>query len=257
MASPAPCRRVQSCVPLGLFLALALGVARADAEPAVPAATASGTARREQNVTASAQRRRELEDLRREDIAAQLALLGVPLKWQDHSLAELVDWRDRIEAAVTLRVQYRVDVDWRVISLRELIDMRLRAAKASELSSRFGIRVDWRRYSWVALESLRRQMSRSDRRDAVDPVAGDALAVPGSVGRARRPGARPRDPDAIIEPTFTFDTTLAWSRPFGRSGKADPDAILIPTFVTVPSPPLGRDDVIDPWVAPRRPTGRP
>jgi hypothetical protein len=203
------------------------------------------------DASAAAQRQRELDDMRREDVAAQLALLGVLLKWQDHTLAELVDWRDRIEAAVILRVQYRVDVDWRATSLRELTEMRLRAAKASELSSLYGVQVDWRRYSWVALEGLRRRMARLPAPDpASTSFASDGLAKPGSSGRPRRPGRYPRDPDAIIEPTFAFDTPLIWSRPLGRGRHSDPDAILIPTFVTVPSPPAGRDDVIDPW-APR------
>ncbi len=198
------------------------------------------------------QQRKELDDLRREDVASQLALLGIALKWQDHPLAELVDWRDRIEAAVTLRVQYRVDVDWRVTSLRELIDMRLRAAKASELASLHGVQVDWRRYSWVALEAMRRQIQMTRLSHTTAAPGTDALATPGSAGRPRRPGVRPKDPDAIIEPTFAFDTTLIWARPFGRRGKPDPDAILVPTFVTVPSPPIGPNDVIDPWEPRRR-----
>jgi hypothetical protein len=194
-----------------------------------------------------AQRRRELDDMRREDVAAQLALLGVSLKWQDYTLADLIDWRDRIDAAVTLRVQFRVDVDWKVTSLRDLTDMRLRAAKASDLSGAYGVRVDWRRYSWVALESLRRQMAKLSPVRSETPLAADGLARPGFSAHYKHLGTRPKDPDAIIEPMFAFDTPLFWSRPSNRRGKSDPDAILVPTFVTVPSPPLGRDDVIDPW----------
>jgi hypothetical protein len=180
-------------------------------------------------------------------VASQLTLLGVPLKWQEHTLAELIDWRDRIEAAVTLRVQYRVDADWRVTSLPDLIEMRLRATKASELSSLYGLRVDWRRYSWFALEDLRRQMARRRPTSSSPAFSADGLATPGSAGPPRRHGLHPRDPDAIIEPTFAFDTPLIWSRPFGRHARSDPDAILVPTFLTVPSPPVGRDDLIDPW----------
>jgi hypothetical protein len=202
-------------------------------------------------IDAAAQRRRELDDLRREDVASQLMLLGVPLKWQEHTLAELVDWRDRIEAAVTLRVQARVDADWRVTSLSDLIDMRLRAAKASELSSLYGLRVDWRRYSWIALEDLRRRMAKQQAHSSADFPA-DGLVTPGSAGSPRRHGLGPMDPDAIIEPTFAFDTPMIWSRPFGRHRKPDPDAILVPTFVTVPTPPIGRDDLIDPWSTQRR-----
>ena len=211
-----------------------------------------GNPRHETDWRSITQQRRELDDLRREDVASQLALLGVAVKWQDHTLAELVDWRDRIEAAVTLRVQYRVDVDWRVTSLRDLIDMRLRASKASELASVHGVLVDWRRYSWVALEGMRRQMQRARPDNSTAALAADALATPGSAGRPRRPGVRPKDPDAIIEPTFAFDTTLVWARPFGRRARPDPDAILVPTFVTVPSPPIGPNDVIDPWETNRR-----
>lgn len=186
------------------------------------------------DLSAPEQRRREFENLRREDVAAQLALLGVPLVWQEHTLAQLLDWRDRIEAAVTLRVQYHVDVDWRVLSLAELNDLRLRAAKAAELATLYGVRVDWRQYTWAALESMRRQVARL-RPTRAPAFADDALAAPGSAGQRRRPGRRPADPDAIIEPTFAFDTPLVWSRPFGRSGPRDPDAILVPTFVTTPT----------------------
>jgi hypothetical protein len=236
----------------GVVASFASWMPAATAESKPPAVSARASQRKPASDSA-AQRQRELNDMWREDVAAQLALLGVPLKWQDHTLAELVDWRDRIEAAVTLRVQYRVDVDWRATSLRELTEMRLRAAKASELSSLYGVHVDWRRYSWVSLEGLRRRMSTLSR----DPIgasafAADGLARPGSTGKPRRPGRYPRDPDAIIAPTFAFDTPLIWSRPFGQRAQPDPDAILIPTFVTVPSPPAGRDDVIDPW-APRSP----
>jgi len=70
--------------------------------------------------------------------------------------------------------------------------------------------------------------------------ADDALAAPGTAGVRRRLGRRPIDPDAIIEPTFAFDTPLVWARPFGRRGASDPDAILVPAFVTAPTHPLAR-----------------
>jgi len=198
-------------------------------------------------IDSPSQRRRELDDLHRQDVATELAQRGVPLKWQDHTLAELTDWRDRTDAAYTLHAQHAVDVDWRVTSLRDLTDMRLRAAKAAELSSLYGIRVDWRGYSWAALEGLRRSVVGLRAANPIPTHDADALAMPGSAGPPRRPGPIPQDPDAIIEPTFAFDTPAVWSRPFGRRGKADPDAILIPTFVSVPTPPPGRDDIIDPW----------
>ena len=229
-------------VAIGLTVAVvsALPGTSARAEPKFPGMFAS------QNDTAN-QRRRELDDLYRQDLATQLGQRGVPLKWQEHALAELTDWRDRIDAAYALRAQYAVDVDWRVTSLRDLTDMRLRAAKAAELSSLYGVRVDWRGYSWAALEGLRRSVVGLRAANPVRTHDADALAFPGSAGRPRRPGPTPKDPDAIIEPTFAFDTPLVWSRPFGQRGKSDPDAILIPTFVTVPTPPPGRDDIIDPW----------
>ena len=196
---------------------------------------------------AGSQRRRELDNLHRQDVATQLAERGIALKWQEYGLSELTDWRDRIDAATALRAQYAVGVDWRVTSLRDLTDMRLRAAKASTLSSLYGIRVDWRGYSWAALDQLLRAVVGLRVVNPIGTHDSDALALPGSAGTPRRPGPSPRDPDAIIEPTFAFDTPPVWARPFGRRGKPDPDAILIPTFVTVPTPPPGRDDLIDPW----------
>src|SRR5262245_45099003 len=66
---------------------------------------------------ALARRRREVDELQRQDVAAALGQMGIA-------------------------------VDWRTTSLEQLLDMRLRAAKAAELRARFGIAVDWRRYSW-------------------------------------------------------------------------------------------------------------
>jgi hypothetical protein len=234
---------VVSAAALCLPLTAAMGPALAQPKDAAvrvprPAATAGSAMAR--TAAAAEQKRRELEDLRREDVAAQLALLGLPLVWQEHSLAELLDWRDRIEAAVTLRVQHRVQVDWRLTSLADLNDMRLRASKAAELATQYGVRVDWRQYSWPALESMRRQVARLHPTSGASAFADDALAAPGSVGVRRRLGHRPVDPDAIIAPTFAFDTPLVWARPSGRRRAADPDAILVPAFVTAPSHPLER-----------------
>ena len=230
--SPPP-RLVPLVFAIASFVALA---ARGPAAAQGPLPRRTGAKPSAPEVSTVEQRRREVENLRREDVAAQLALLGVPLVWQEHALAQLLDWRDRIEAAVTLRVQHHVDVDWRTTSLAQLNDMRLRASKATELASQYGVRVDWRQYTWAALESLRRQVARL-RPSAAPPFADDALAAPGSVGRRRRLGRRPSDPDAIIEPTFAFGTLPFWSRPVGRRGPPDPDAILIPAFVTTSSQP--------------------
>ena len=227
-------------MPPVLILSLTLPTGAAFAEPRPPAALVT-------EADTATQRRHELDDLHRQDLSAQLAQRGVALKWQDHTLVELTDWRDRIDAAYALHAQYGVDVDWRVTSLRSLTDMRLRAAKAAELSNLYDVRVDWRRYSWVALESLRRNVAGLQGAKPPAPGPADALATPGSVGQPRRLGFRPTDPDAIIEPTFAFDSPPAWARPLGRRGVIDPDAILVPSFVSVPTPPLGRDDIINPW----------
>jgi hypothetical protein len=216
-------------------------------EPAAGAAPSSASAM-------TAEKRRALDDLKRQDLATALALRGVSLKWQDYDLTQLADWRDRIDAAYALHAQHGVDVDWRVTSLPVLSDMRVRAAKASELASAYGITVDWRLYAWGDLERLRLSAARASRGTPSTLTAGDRLAPFGSVGPARRLGTRPRDPDAIIEPTFAFDSPSVWARPFGRQAKEDPDAILVPAFVTAPSPPedgaLERDDLIDPWHPP-------
>ncbi len=219
------------------------GEGNVSAPPAIPP-------RRDPNPsTALDQQRRERDDLHREDVAAELAQMGLPLKWQAFTLDQLTDWRDRLRAAQSLRTQYGVEADWRMLSLASLTDLRLRAAKAAELSSVYGVRVDWRRYSWVALEALRREVAKlpSTAAGNVTATTANTLARPGSSQDRRRFASRSKDPDAILEPTFAFDTPMVWSRPFGRRGKTDPDAILVPTFVTVPPPPMGPDDLIDPW----------
>ena len=204
------------------------------------------------------ERQRAMDDLRRQDAAAGLAFMGVNVKWQAHTLAELTDWRARVEAAYALRSQFAVDVDWRATSLRALTDMRLRAAKASELIGVYGVAVDWRRYTWADLVRLENELARLSPDATARARTGanqddDRLAIPGTVGTRRRNGRTPRDPDAIIEPTFAFDTPIVWARPVGHHGPADPDAILVPTFVTVPRPTTGGDDLLDPWRHPRPP----
>lgn len=235
------------------------GPSPAAALPATDRGVDRGATQRTVEAAVKTQMRREAEELQRQDVAAELARLGLTVKWQDHTLGDLLDWRARIQTAQALRLHYGVEVDWRASSLSELTDMRLRAAKASELSSGYGVSVDWQRYSWAALESLRRTLARlpaletGSSASALD-LAEDALAQPffRGRGRARRsPGAK--DPDRLMAPTFAFDTPLVWSRRPGQATRWDHDALLVPTFVAVPPPTRGPDDIIDPW---RRPFDR-
>jgi hypothetical protein len=237
----------------------------------------------QRKAAAAAQRRRELEEIRRQDVIAALAKLGVAVDAHRYDLRTLTDWRDRIEAANALRASYRVDTDWRATPLPALQEMRLRAAKASELSAVYGVEVDWRRYTWRELEDLRRALARL-RPDATPVVTrdragagagarvaaapapavaalggaafGDGLVAPGTAGRPLKLGARPRDPDAIIEPTFAYELPASWARsPFATRSRRDKDAILVPSFTGVRHrPPMGKDDVIDPWHRRPRPT---
>lgn len=207
-------------------------------------------------VAAKAQMRREAEELQRQDLAAELARLGITVKWQDHTLGDLLDWRARMQTAQALRLNYGVEVDWLASSLSALTDMRLRAAKASEMSSGYGVTVDWQRYSWAALESLRRKLARlpaleTGSSPSAIALAEDALAEPGLRRRGRgRPSVGAKDPDRLMAPTFAFDTPLVWSRRPSQATRWDHDALLVPTFVAVPPPTRGPDDIIDPW---RRP----
>jgi hypothetical protein len=249
--------------------------------PAAAAASAKSqpTPEEQRKAAAAAQRRRELEDLQRHDAAAALARMGVQVDGRHSDLRALLDWCARVEAASALRAEYRVEVDWRATSLRELQEMRLRATKAATLAAIYGVEVDWQRYTWRELEDLRRALAhlRPDltpaardrdgaafanrrRLDDVPPgglAFGDGLVAPGAVGPPRKLGTRPRDPDAIIEPTFAYQLPAPWARSpiTGRLGR-DADAILIPSFnqQVRRRPPVGKDDVIDPWQRPR-PTG--
>jgi hypothetical protein len=197
---------------------------------------------------------REIEELQRQDLAGWLAYWGVPVDWNRHTLAELADWSDRIHAAAALRDSFAVYVDWQGTSLAELTDMRLRAAKAAGIAGVYGIQVDWLRYSWADLEDLRQHIGHlasvrapSGGVTALGGRPGDTLATPVAfaasgtrdpAGASRR--LLPRDPDAIMEPSFAPKASVTWTAPKdggrGRSRTLDPDAILPPTFATFSTP---------------------
>ena len=104
--------------------------------------------------------RRELDDIHRQDMATALARHNILIDWHEHKLAELVDWRDRVEVASLIGVEHDLQLDWRTMSLADLNDIRLRASKSAELASAFGVTIDWRLYSWRQLEELRRAVAR-------------------------------------------------------------------------------------------------
>ena len=201
-------------------------------------------------------RGQELYDLRRQDVATQLAARGVTASWQQQDLAELIDWRERFDAARALRDQLGLELDWRAFPLTALTDMRLRAAKAGELQARYGIAVDWRRYSWNALERLRLSLV------ALHPATaeqraweGDALAPFDPSRRAPRIRPTVHDRDAIAEPLFASAATIRADRGLVNRGprSGDPDGVLTPTFVRSPRRTDGQpndlrsDALIDPW----------
>jgi hypothetical protein len=140
------------------------------------------------------QRRRDLEDLQRQDVARTLLRFGLSVDWQEHKLAELTDWRDRVEVASALRADLGVEVDWRTMTLAELNDIRLRAAKSAELANALGATVDWRRYSWRQLEEIRRAIAKiqgsegpataAKRKPATTPARPTSPPNPGN-GRVR------------------------------------------------------------------------
>ena len=208
-------------------------------------ATDRGVTPRTADAAVKGQMRREAEELERQDVATELARLGLTVKWQDHTLGDLLDWRARMQTAQALRLNYGVEIDWRASSLTELTDMRLRAAKAGELSSGYGVSVDWQRYSWAALESLRRKLAslpalETGSSGSALALAEDALAVPAFRRRGRgRRSIGAKDPDRLMAPTFAFDTPLVWSRRPGQAIRWDHDALLVPTFVAVPPRPGG------------------
>jgi hypothetical protein len=233
---------------------------RAAREPA----TATGPA------SFAARRRREVDELRRQDLAQALGEHGIAVRWQDHSLAELTDWRDRLEAARALHEQYATDVDWRRVSLPTLLEMRLRASKADELLATYRIAVDWRAYTWSDLERLRVSLAAlhpapvpgeaasQDKGWDADALAPFDSARASSTRRPTRPLTRVRttlyDPDAIIEPLFAAETWSPVSRRTGRFGRPDPDAILAPSFEKiaphVSSAPGDADELIEPFTSP-------
>jgi len=227
--------------------------------------------------TFAARRRREVDELRRQDLAQALGDEGIVVRWQDHGLAELTDWRDRIAAARALHDQFATDVDWRAVSLATLLDMRLRASKADELRAAYRIAVDWRGYTWNDLERLRASLAAlhpappaGDAESQSAPWDADALAPfdpSRAPSRARRADARATgrpsvarvrmnlyDPDAIIEPLFAAETWSTVSRRSGRLGRLDSDAILAPSFEKIP-PHISTnnrdpDELIEPFTSP-------
>lgn len=197
----------------------------------------------EAQAQSEALRRREIDDLRRQDLAAALARLGEPLRWQDHPLRELAERRARVEAAEALRAEHGVTVDWHKLTLDELLDLRVRAAKGGELANAFGISIDWQRYSWIELEALVRTMRRMGARSGesggpVGPAAatgssGARLLAPTFLARPERERGSGSDPDAVIAPNFVAHRSAT-------SAEHDPDAVIRPRFV--PRPPPRPDD---------------
>jgi hypothetical protein len=204
---------------------------------------------------------REVEDLRRQDLAALLAYWGVPVDWREHSAEELGDWRDRITAAAALRNGFAVSFDWQTTSLAELTDLRLRAAKSAEIAAGYGIQIDWLRYSWAELEDLRGHVVHAiAARAGTEPApatakvtataataaaAADKLAIPASFKRTEAPPSGPaapvraasisrpvgHDPDEIMAPTFgPKSPATPAAKSIGAVHQQDPDAILPPTF---------------------------
>lgn len=246
----------------------ALGVALGGAVASANAAEAAGG--RATSVPApagaagslAARRRREVDELRRRDLAQALSDEGILVRWQDHSLAELTEWRDRIAAARALHDQYATDVDWRAVSLANLLDMRLRAAKAAELQNTYRIAVDWRGYTWTDLERLRVSLAAlhpapapADAAPRITAWDADALAPFDPARPVARVPMNLYDPDAIIEPLFAAEAWSAVSLRTGRPGRVDPDAILAPSVEKI-APHFDRgdaDELIEPFTVPAEP----
>ena len=260
-----PPRLALSCAALSvLSLAVASTGAMAPAQAAEPPALRAVRDAAPANAAGSlaSRRRREVDELRRQDLAQQLGDEGIVVRWQDHSLAELGDWRDRIEAARALHDRFATDVDWRALSLANLLDMRLRAAKAEELQDIYRIAVDWRGYTWADLERLRVSLaalhpapSPTETAPRIIPWDADALAPFDPARVIARVHMNLYDPDAIIEPRFAAEAWSAVSLRTGRAGRLDPDAILAPTFEKV-QPHFDRadaDELIEPFATPTAP----
>jgi hypothetical protein len=200
---------------------------------------------------AASRRSRELDELRRKDLVEQLAARGVAASAEKQDLAQLNDWRERIDAARALGAQIGIEFDWRTLSLAALTDMRLRVTKTAELRTRFGIDVDWRRYSWTDLERLRVSLV-ALRPSGTPGHPGDADALAAFDPNRRVVRARPavHDPDAIFEPLFASTGPVRAGDAFTRRrGRFDRDAVLTPTFRKIPSRSRQPDDLIDPWPA--------
>jgi hypothetical protein len=167
--------------------------------PAAPGASFGAQAQAQ----SEALRRRDIDDMRRQDAAAALGRLGTPVAWQEHALRELQDWRMRAEAAEALRTEHGVTVDWRQLSLDRLLDMRVRAAKAAEISAAFGVAVDWQLWSWVELEAMRRTLERMGGRSVgadTHEAGAETKAIPTPCwSRGSRPASRR---EAVTAPTI-------------------------------------------------------
>jgi hypothetical protein len=230
----------------GLCICLAAGAAVVAAPERTVRAAVGGTASAGRAAPDRPQHDQELDDLRRRDAARDLKARGLTTRWQDHDLGELLDWRDRIDAAQALANDFGVKIDWRSESAAALADMRLRAAKAAEMRASYGIIVDWRRYSWTQIEGLRLSLVamqpgsagglagstavRGGAASAAIPTGArdpDALVPFDPSRRTRRLAMNPRDPDAIFEPFFAWAVT---SRATRRFATPDPDGLLEPTF---------------------------
>jgi hypothetical protein len=150
------------------------------------------------------QHRRELEDIQRQDVAMSLARRNIMLDWREHKLAELIDWRDRVEVATLLATNQNLDLDWRTMSLSDLNDIRLRAAKSSELAASYGVTIDWRLYSWKQLEELRRAVAKIQASEVPNTAEGRARKKAAATVHAKStvpavPGTTRPDKQAILE----------------------------------------------------------
>jgi hypothetical protein len=164
--------------------------------PAAPVSSSPSPSSSSSSISGSleGQRRRDLEDLQRQDAARALLRFGLNVDWQEHKLAELNDWLARVEVASALRGELGIELDWRTMTLVELNDVRLRAAKSAELASSFGATLDWRRYSWRQLEEIRRAIAKIQGSEAPPAVVKrkPATAVPArTVGTGRSRDLQP------------------------------------------------------------------
>jgi len=181
----------------------------------VAAPTASTTAAPTTNAPASGTgltgpldsvHRRELEDIHRQDMATALARHNVVIDWREHKLAELIDWRDRVEVASLIGVEHDLVLDWRTMSLADLNDIRLRAGKSAELASAFGVTIDWRLYSWRQLEELRRAVAKIQASEVPNTADGKGRKPRPVAARAKPTG--PAVPTAPARPDRTAVTDL-------------------------------------------------